>query len=67
MAKTLSSIADYFGIDESEVVTKVVPVVSNGDVDAFGGVVVGALDSDGLSVKAKAPGAYRAKCYLFMP
>ena len=48
-------------------VTKVVPVVSNGDVNAFNGVVVGALDSDGLSVMAKAPGSYRAECYLVMP
>ena len=67
MVKTLSSIAEYFGVSESEVVAKVVPVVSNGDINAFDGVVVGALDSDGLSVRAKAPGSYRAKCYLVMP
>ena len=67
MVKTLASIAEYFGISESEAVAKVVPVVSNGDVNAFNGVVVGALDSDGLSVRAKAPGSYRAECYLVMP
>ena len=67
MVKTLSSIAEHFGISESEVVAKVVPVVSNGDVNAFDGVVGGALDSDGLSVMAKAPGFYRANCYLVMP
>ena len=67
VVKTLSSIAEHFGISESEVVAKVVPVVSNGDVNAFDGVVGGALDSDGLSVRAKAPGSYRANCYLVMP
>ena len=67
VVKTLSSIAEHFGIDESDVAAKVVPVVSNGDVNAFTGVVIGAIDSDGLSVKANAPGAYRANCYLVMP
>lgn len=67
VVKTLSSIAEHFGISESEVVAKVVPVVSNGDVNAFNGVVSGTLDSDGLSVIARAAGAYRANCYLVMP
>lgn len=67
MVKTLSSIAEHFGISESEVVAKVVPVVSNGDINAFDGVVAGAIDSDGLSVRAKASGYYRANCYLVMP
>nr|DAW35712.1 MAG TPA: hypothetical protein [Caudoviricetes sp.] len=67
MVKTLSSIAEYFEIKESEVTARVVAVVSNGDLNAFNGVVIGDITSAGLCVRSKAPGAYRAQCYLIMP
>ena len=67
MVRTLSDIAGDFGIDKSDVADKVVPVVSNGDINAFNGVVIGDIDSNGLRVKANTSGTYRANCYLVMP
>lgn len=67
VVKSLQDIAEYFGIDESTVVGRLVPIVANGDVEANNVTVSCSLDGDGLSVRANTPGTYRANVYIIMP
>lgn len=60
-------IANYFGIESSDVKSKIVPVVSNGDIDANSCDVLGLIDSYGFSVRGITNGMYRADAYLIMP
>lgn len=60
-------IANYFGIESSDVESKIVPVVSNGDIDANSCDVLGLIDSYGFSVKGITNGMYRVNAYLIMP
>ena len=60
-------IANYFGIESSDVESKIVPVVSNGDIDANSCDVLGLIDSYGFSVRGVTNDMYRANAYLIMP
>lgn len=62
-----ADIAPIFGISTSEVNSKIVPIVCNGDLNA-NNCTVNAYISDGyLSIRAATSGTYRANIYLIMP
>lgn len=62
-----ADIAPIFGISTSEVNSKIVPIVCNGDLNA-NSCTVNAYISDGyLSIRAATSGTYRANIYLIMP
>lgn len=60
-------IANYFEIESSDVESKIVPIVNNGDVDANSCQVLGLVDSYGFSVRGLTSSTYRANAYLIMP
>lgn len=62
-----ADIAQIFGISTSEVDSKIVPIVCNGDLNANNCTVSAYISNDGLSIRANTNGAYRANIYLIMP
>lgn len=62
-----ADIALIFGISTSEVDSKIVPIVCNGDT-AANDCTVNAYITDGyLKIRARTSGTYRANIYLIMP
>ena len=62
-----ADIAPIFGISTSEVDSKIVPIVSNGDTDANDCTVNAYITGGYLKIRARTSGAYRANIYLIMP
>ena len=62
-----ADIAPIFGISKSEVNSKIVPIVYNGDLDANNCTVNAYISNEYLSIRAVTPGTYRANIYLIMP
>lgn len=62
-----ADIAPIFGISTSEVDSKIVPIVCNGDTDANDCTVNAYITGGYLKIRARTSGAYRANIYLIMP
>lgn len=62
-----ADIAPVFGISKSEVNSKIVPIVYNGDLDANNCTVNAYMSNEYLSIRATTSGTYRANIYLIMP
>lgn len=62
-----TDIAQIFGISTSEVGSKIVAVVYNGDLDANNCTVNAYISNEGLTIRAVTPGTYRANIWLIMP
>lgn len=62
-----ADIAPIFGISTSEVNSKIVPIVCNGDLNANNCTVNAYISNEYLSIQAATSGTYRANIYLIMP
>ena len=62
-----ADIAPIFGISTSEVGSKIVPIVCNGDLNANNCTVNAYISNGYLSIRAATSGTYRANIYLIMP
>lgn len=62
-----ADIAPIFGISTSEVNSKIVPIVCNGDLNANNCTVNAYISNGYLSIQAATSGTYRANIYLIMP
>lgn len=62
-----ADIAPIFGISTSEVSSKIVPIVYNGDLNANSCTVNAYISNEYLSIRATTSGTYRANIYLIMP
>lgn len=63
-----ADIAQIFGISISEIGSKIVAVVYNGDLNANSCTVNAYISNEeGLSIRATTSGTYRANIYLIMP